>query len=279
MEHTFSNVTEYTLGERFIYMCLKALVKPQETDLQMVGFPLWTFTGGLDWGYLKPEKEHTNSTWILMQGKTGGMKCRWFSWWKSGDTGAKQQSIRRPCHSLVFQSLVVLSSKKWGFLIPTYFVSLFEVMCYFPIGKYIRNIWNPWESIVFFRATLSKIQDFYSTWFHDVTFFAPKKPQNQRWSTTNHRSYRLAYFTSVPGVILMCEGKWQGKWQVAMTLKSSETGSRSPLSLIKCVASPDELPELLSRLPLSLTNPFYSSGCPVGSILVDWKTGEKTSRF
>jgi hypothetical protein len=37
----------------------------------------------------------------------------------------------------------------------------------------------------------------------------------------------------------------------------------------------------LSRLPLSLTNPFYSSdssGCPVGSILVDWKTGETTSR-
>ena len=24
MEHTFSNVTEYTLGERFIYMCFKS---------------------------------------------------------------------------------------------------------------------------------------------------------------------------------------------------------------------------------------------------------------
>ena len=194
---------------------------------------MWTFTGALDWGYLSPEKETPTAHEFWCRVRLA-MKCRWFCWWNiwiessfapgvlvtgnPGNTGAKH--LHPPAVPLFGVSKFCCSlQQEVGFLIPTDYMALFEVMCYFPNGKYTGNM----ESMgihSFFEGDLKQNPRFLQ--YMMLLFFAPKKPQNQRWSTTNHRSYRLAYFTSVPGVILMCP------W--------------GPLSLIKCVASPDELP-------------------------------------
>ena len=115
---------------------------------------MWTFTGALDWGYLSPEKETPTAHEFWCRVRLA-MKCRWFCWWNiwiessfapgvlvtgnPGNTGAKH--LHPPAVPLFGVSKFCCSlQQEVGFLIPTDYMALFEVMCYFPNGKYTGNM-------------------------------------------------------------------------------------------------------------------------------------------